>query len=384
MEAQVPSLDGGERALDSTHFRALYAQAPDAILLLEPDSGIVVSANRAAGDAFGYAPRSLPGRSVKMLAHGESRDRDAGVWEAIVRAVCLRDADVAVVHRDGRKVEVSVSASTIRDARGESVSRVTVWRDISRRRNAEREMMADRRHLRALTYELSIAEERERKRIASGLHDEIGQVLAIARLKLGELGCPGRGSPDARLIDEIRSLVDEASRAARTATFDLSCPVLQQLGLEAAIENLKPRIERSGGPRFRFSSDGGDPPFPKETLAILYRATRELLFNVEKHAHASAVQVKMRRIGDGLLIRVEDDGVGFEPGGMPMRLSPTGGFGLFSITAQMRGIGGRVEFDSAPGAGTRAELHVPPAGRLGSAEPGHVCAVSGALGEEGG
>jgi PAS domain S-box-containing protein len=359
MEAKVHDFDFTDEPLDFEHIRALYEQAPDAVVVLEPRSGTVMAANRAMRDLLGYEPHALAGRSVDRLAHPESRRCHADVWKAIACSTGLRDADVELISRDGRKVEASVSTSVVRDQRGAAISRVAVLRDISRRRCFEREMLADHGHLRALASELSAAEERERKRIASGLHDEIGQVLAIAKLKLGELSRLREATADSDVIEDIRGLVDEASRAARTATFDLSCPVLQQLGLAAAIENLGSRMRRTGQVQFSFSSDGGDLPFPAETLAVLYRATRELLFNVDKHAHACTAEVEMFRARNELVIRVRDDGVGFESGGTPVRLSPKGGFGLSSIAAQMRGIGGRLDIDSAPGAGTRVELRLP-------------------------
>lgn len=359
MEATIRNFDCRDIVSDWIHLRALYGQAPDAILVLEPGSGVVLGGNEAVPGILGHEADALLGHSIRTLAHPDARERDSSVWKAIANGSPLSDADIELIGRDGHKIEASVSASAARDEQGEVLSTITVWRDVSRRKCAERERLTDQNQLRILAYELSVAEERERKRIASGLHDEIGQVLAITKLKLGELGRLRQGTSDFDVIEDVRSLVDAASRAARTATFELSCPVLQQLGLEAAIENLGSRMRRLNQLEFHFSSDGEDPPYPAETLAILYRVARELLFNVCKHARACNVWVDMHCAAEGLIIRIQDDGVGFEPGDTPARFSPSGGFGLFSISAQMRGIDGRMAIVSAPGSGTRVELRVP-------------------------
>lgn len=359
MEATIRNFDCRDIVFEPLHLRALYAQAPDAIVVLAPSSGAVLGANQMVVGILGHDPEALLGHSIDTLAHPDARERDAGIWKAIVDGSTLGDEDVELIAEDGHKIEASVSASTIRDEHGEAISTITVWRDVSRRKRDERERLADQNQLRILAYELSVAEERERKRIATGLHDEIGQVLAITRLKLGELGRLRQDACDQVVLEDVRSLVDEASRAARTATFELSCPVLQQLGLEAAIENLGSRVRRLNQIEFHFSSDGEELPYAAETLAVLYRAARELLFNVCKHARAGNVWIRMHRVDEGFVIQIEDDGVGFEPGDTPARFSPSGGFGLFSVSAQMQGIGGRMEVVSRPGAGTRVELHLP-------------------------
>jgi PAS domain S-box-containing protein len=339
--------------------RNCYEQAPDIILFLEPETGTVLEANPAVHAVLGYAPESLVGRSVLTLAHPDTPEGGRDAWKALACCSELKDADIQIICKDGGEVEASASATTIRDHRGRAVSGLTIWRDISKRRQSERLMLADHDQLRVLAYELTVAEERERKRIASGLHDEIGQVLAIAKLKLGELGQLPVGSSGHALIENVRALVDEAARATRTATFDLSSPVLYQLGLEAAIESLGTRMEKPNGLRFQLDSDGRTPPFSEETLAVLFRVVRELLFNIYKHARARNARVRMQRTDEYLLIRVEDDGVGFQPVEASARFSPHGGFGLFSITAQMQGIGGRMDIHSALGGGTRVEITVP-------------------------
>jgi len=213
--------------------------------------------------------------------------------------------------------------------------------------------------LRTLAYEVTLAEERERERIATGLHDDIGQVLAIVGLKLGELGEAADPAARAELVGELRGLVQQASRATRTATFELSCPVLHQLGLQAAIESLAPRAKAASN--LEVAVFGSLPPLdlPEQVLAVVFRVVRELVANVGRHARASTARVQLYATTESLSVAVADDGAGFDTARPRTGFGPEGGYGLFSAEAQIQAIGGRLEIESAPGRGTRATILLP-------------------------
>ncbi len=231
-------------------------------------------------------------------------------------------------------------------------------RDRPRPRSQGRGRAKTRRYLRTLAYELTVAESRERERIARGLHDVIGQVLTMARFKLGELR--EASFPDARnvLMDELGALLAQATRATRSATFDLSCPSLQ-LGLVPALESLAHRMRQETKLIVRL--DGYLPALtiPEAVVAVLFRVVRELGVNVQKHAQASSMCFELCSRPDELSICVSDDGIGFQRAALGARFSPDGGFGLFSVEAQVEAIGGHVEIDTAPGRGTRATVILP-------------------------
>ncbi|WP_158290162.1 sensor histidine kinase [Ramlibacter sp. WS9] len=213
--------------------------------------------------------------------------------------------------------------------------------------------------LRTLAYEVTLAEARERERIATGLHDDIGQVLAIVGLKLGELGESADPAARAELVGELRGLVQQASRATRTATFELSCPVLHQLGLQAAIESLAPRAKAANNLDLVVS--GSLPPLnlPDQVLAVVFRVVRELVANVGRHARAGTARVQLYATADRLSVAVADDGAGFDTARSRIGFGPEGGYGLFSAEAQVQAIGGRLDIESAPGRGTRATILLP-------------------------
>ena len=218
------------------------------------------------------------------------------------------------------------------------------------------------RRLQTLAYELTVAEARERQRIAQVLHDDIGQLLAMAQLRLGELS---QGvSPDAAQpgpLEEVRRLLCLAAQATRAATFELHSPVLHQLGLEAAVQSLAQRLQRDSKMRVHPRADLKDLPLLAEAvLSVLLRTVRELALNAQKHARADNLWIVLAGNERGLRIRVADDGVGFDAAASTSRFSPEGGFGLLSAEAQMQAIGGRLAIDSAPGRGTIATVTLGP------------------------
>lgn len=215
------------------------------------------------------------------------------------------------------------------------------------------------RRLRTLTYEISVAEERERERIAAGLHDELGQLLASAKITLGLLGELIQDEPARSRVQDLRKMVAKATSATRSTTFELSTRVLHKMGLESSIERWGARIERLHGLRVRVVKATQPLALCDQTLALLFRVVRELLLNVQKHAQATTATVSLRQTGQQALILVEDDGVGFEVDQRSQGPGLEPGFGLDSLNVQLESIGGALTLDSSPGEGTRVSVRVP-------------------------
>lgn len=214
--------------------------------------------------------------------------------------------------------------------------------------------------MRELNAELFRAEEREDRRIARVLHDELGQTLAAARRTVCELRDSAPCEARAGRLERLRALVDQSIEVTRSLTFQLSPPMLHDLGLAAALEALGERTEKDHGIRFVFELGEGWSPTAEDTGVVLYRVVRELLHNVTKHARASRVRLELDGNRDQIRIVLDDDGVGFDSAaaGRPGR-----SLGLLHVRERMERLGGRFEIDSAPGRGTRARLSLAVAGR---------------------
>ncbi|MEW6173928.1 MAG: sensor histidine kinase, partial [Bacillota bacterium] len=231
--------------------------------------------------------------------------------------------------------------------------------DLAEHRHTEGLIHTCREQLRSLASELSLAEERERRRIATELHDLIGQTLAVSRIKLGTLREMLSSARSVGILDEVREHIDETIRHTRSMVFELSPPALYMIGLGAALEQLAERIQEKHGLKVDFIDDGLPKPIHDETRIILFGGVRELLTNVIKHAQASSVRISLKRKSNNIVIGVKDDGIGFTIKADGSFDKGHGGFGLFSIRERLQDLGGRLKIESWPGKGTRVTLYVP-------------------------
>ena len=235
-------------------------------------------------------------------------------------------------------------------------------REVSQRKKAEGQLAAYQADLRSLASQLTLAEERERRRLAVHLHDQIGQNLALSHIKLEELRSSLGKNGAAGLageVDKLAGLIKETIEETQSLTFRISPPILYDLGLEAALEWLTDRLSHQHGLLAYFESDRQPKPVDENLKVLLFQAVQELLVNVVKHTKAHSLKVSMWREQDHLYIGVEDDGVGFDPAVPGYRNGKGGGFGLFSIRERLRPLGGDLEIKSEPDGGTEFILSVP-------------------------
>jgi len=220
-----------------------------------------------------------------------------------------------------------------------------------------RSQRRSQRSLRELAAVLSNTEERERRKIATYLHDQVSQSIAVLSLKIGALRSAARAEDAAILIDEIDQLLSQTADDARSTTFDLSPPSLYELGLAKAITRLASRLSKKFSVEITVFDDGLDKPFNDDLGPLLYRFVRELLMNVVKHAQATEISVQISREDETAIIMVEDNGHGFDSTALVE--GNASGFGLYSISERTRAIGGEFAIQSALGEGTRACIRVP-------------------------
>jgi signal transduction histidine kinase len=143
-------------------------------------------------------------------------------------------------------------------------------------------------------------------------------------------------------------------------TFDLSYPILYELGFEAAVaEWLTDQVQEKHRIKTEFEDDGHQKPLDEDIRMLLFRNVRELLVNVIKHAQANKVRVSIRRVNEYINVSVEDDGVGFDPVEVTSTAAQKAKFGLFSIRERLEQLGGLIEIESEPGRGSKITMIAP-------------------------
>ncbi|MDY0040512.1 MAG: PAS domain-containing protein [Desulforhabdus sp.] len=275
--------------------------------------------------------------------------------ESIKRFSC----EYRIFSRDGRQLWFTDEAVKVRSEEHDSHYLQGIMRDITEQRRAQEKLLTYQQQLRSLASQLSLAEERERRRIAIDLHDHVGQALAMSRIKLGILRESAPSDAFATMVDDVRKLVVQAIRDTRSLIFKISSPILYELGFEAAVEWLVEETQRKHGILVLYEDDDNPKPLDDDIRVMLFQAVGELLVNVVKHASAKTVSLSSRLEDDYIVVEVEDDGVGFDVSEVASRRSSAEGFGLFSIRERLNHIGGQLKVDSKQGRGTHIVIIAP-------------------------
>jgi PAS domain S-box-containing protein len=340
-------------------FRKVFEEAAIGMALMDMD-GNLLDSNPALQKMLGYSKDELHRLSYKEYTHPKDIPTSARLFKELAEGT--RDAytrEKRYIRKDGRLVWGQVTVSMLRDAGGEPQFTIVMTEDITQRKQAEEEIRTYQGKLQVLVSELSLTEERERRRLATDLHDHIGQALAISKIKLGVLQKSLPAESMAKSVGEVRELIEGMIQNTRSLTFELSLPVLYELGFEAAVEWFAKYVRTHHGIQVDVQKDMKPIPMDDEIKVLLFRFVRELMMNVVKHAQARHARVIISRAGEEVNIKVEDNGVGFGSKAQYQTISSNGGFGLFSIRERLHYLGGRLEVESTDIEGTRVTLMAP-------------------------
>jgi PAS domain S-box-containing protein len=252
---------------------------------------------------------------------------------------------------------LELTLSPLLDGDGRLTNVICQHKDITERKRAEIELREYQEKLKAMASEILTTQERERQRLAVGLHDDICQKLVLSKLTLES---SLRSISDDRLAASLKIAAEtlgETIRQTESLTFQLSDPVLREFGFVAALKKyLSAEIDVKHGIAFELETDEQINSLQEDIKNCLFRVTRELLTNVVKHAKAQKVWVSVREVRHEIHVIVRDNGVGFEPSKIKKGNVRTVRFGLFSVREQLEHLGGRLIIESQPGRGTVATV----------------------------
>jgi signal transduction histidine kinase len=225
------------------------------------------------------------------------------------------------------------------------------------RRRAEEGLRASQRELRVLHGKLLRAQERERRRIARDLHDDLNQSLALLSVELDLLGQkpPESAGQLGTRLQELSSRVKQLSSAVHALSHQLHPLKLEQMGLVAAVRALSKELSHSHGLPIEFTHYRLPEALPDDTALCLYRIVQEALRNVLKHSGARHAEVELSGSAGMIRLRVVDDGAGFDP----RSVNGKGGLGLVSMRERLVLVGGAIAIEARPSGGTQIDVRVP-------------------------
>ncbi|HJW73491.1 MAG TPA: PAS domain S-box protein [Geothrix sp.] len=346
----------------------LYNQAPCGYQSLKAD-GTFTAINDTGLRMIGYSREQVINRlNIRNLLTPESLPRfEEGLRNHLKTGHAHWEIELEVLRKDGSVLPVLFRSNTIQDGNGRILgSRSTLVENGDRKRaemlektsreDLERLVLERTAQLRHLALEATQAEERERRSIAHLLHDDLGQLLLVAKLKLHALAKTDSGLPYQALIGELDTLLAEANRMVRSLTSQLSPPVLETLGLIPALRNLVKDMEGKFGTTISLVDDDQPKSLSLPQSVVIYRAVQELLINVIKHSGLKEARIQTLCSDGHLVVIVEDKGIGM--GDLDRVLMTTKGFGLRSIRERIVQLGGSMKAQAIPGDGTIVTLTI--------------------------
>lgn len=347
------------------YFRAVVQDQTEVICRFRAD-GMLTFANDVYCRFFGIVAEEKIGTHWHPVVHPD----DVPLIQSRLRMLGPARPVVVIESRvyagSGRMYWMQFVYRGFFDARERLIEIQSVGRDVSERKQVETALLETHRELERrieqlshLAMETTLAEERERQVVAHDLHDSVGQILHVVRLKVDALAKRVPASLG-EAVAELNGLVADASRQVRSLTAQLSPPVLKDLGLVPALYWLAEEMERMYGLEVVVEETGRPAFLPAAHSAILFRTVRELLINVAKHAKTPMAQVLVGCAAGELRLRVSDAGAGIANIDRALAARhQDGGVGLASVRERINALGGAMEIETRLGQGTRISMTMP-------------------------
>jgi PAS domain S-box-containing protein len=353
----VTDLGGG--GVTGDRLRQLVDSSPDAMLVVDAE-GRIRQASPRAETLFGYSREQLLGTLVEVLLPDQPLTVSLRDWADPRQEPTGHSVELVARRQDSKQFPADVSVSPLRTTEG--VFAVLTVRDITEVQRAQ--FVLERslellegtdRDRQALLSHLIHAQEEERKRIAADIHDDTIQVITAAGLRLQQFRRRLTDPKDVQVMDRLDETLKLSLSRLRQLIFDLRPSALEHGSLATALKTFLDQMRAETGIHYKFE-ERLTATLPVETMVLVYRTAQEALINVRKHARAKMVRVQLLGVDDGCLMRIVDDGVGYDP--LEVESRP-GHLGLTLIHERAQMAGGWSRVESEPGAGTTVEFWVP-------------------------
>ena len=352
---------------------AIVDSSDDAIVSKTLD-GIITSWNAGAERLFGYTASEAIGQHISLIIPLNRRDEETVIIEKIRKGERIEHFDTIRVRKDKTPFDISLTISPVRDASGKIIGASKIARDITQRKQIERELreseeryrtLADaldtqvqfrtreleRRNsdLRELSARVMESQDAQRRHIARELHDSAGQTLAALGMNLAQLAEDVRNDPAlAKNIADAESLVQHLSREIRTTSYLLHPPLLDESGLKSAldwyIQGLK---ERSGLDVELKIIPEKFGRLPADMELVIFRIVQESLTNVHRHSGSKSASIRVAREADKIIVEIQDRGRGMSPEKLAEIRSQGSGVGISGIRERLRHFSGELIVESS-------------------------------------
>ena len=349
VDALVVNTKLGERIFTlegaDTVYRAAIENINEGIITLSQE-GTIIYSNRYFAQLLRIDLNKVIGAYIFDFVSPESRDIVVSLLqeESSHREVSLRSVDGSCVSAD----------IATRMLKLDNLFFCAVVHDITERKKAEKELVTLTERLRVLSHRLIEIQEEERTNIARELHDQIGQSLNFIKLLIDRAKITNKKDRD-NLYSQAGPMLSDLIERVSTLSLDLRPKILDDLGLVRALEWYFDRFTTQTNIRTQFKPSGIDKYLRAQITNSVYRVVQEALTNVARHAKATKVTIKLKVEHSNINLRIEDNGIGFDPAAIDTSLSG----GIIGMQERTGLLGGTLQVQSKPGAGTRIVVKIP-------------------------
>ncbi|MCI2229377.1 PAS domain-containing protein [Polaribacter sp. MSW13] len=341
-------------------YRILTDNSNDLICLHKPDSTFKYI-SPSVETLLGYQQAELQGEKALSIVHKEDVDELKEILKKrALKGVFIETFSCRVLHKKGHYVWLEFLASPV--YKNKEISHfVSSARDISQSVIVKKEIEEYQTSLQKLTTEITLIEEKQKKEIASNIHDHLSQSLVISKMKINEL----KKNPQLKGTEEdlkfIETHISTALENSRKITYELSPPILYQLGIIDALGWLLEEIETIHKIKCQLTSNVDYIKLSDIESILLYRSIQEVINNTIKYAKASLITLEVDKNTLGVNLFVRDNGAGFDTSKLynNIRSGSGSGFGLFTVQERIKNIQGEFNIKSKKNIGTTVSFFIP-------------------------
>jgi two-component system sensor histidine kinase UhpB len=362
---------------------SIVDSSEDAIVSKTLD-GIITSWNAGAERLFGYTAMEAIGQHISLIIPFDRRHEESVIIERINQGQRIEHFDTVRVRKDKTSLDISLTISPVRDASGKTVGASKIARDITQRKQIERELresegryrtLSDaldtqvqfrtqelrRKHseLRDLSALLLESQDAERRHIARELHDSAGQTLTALDLQVAEIGEEAKSDPAlAKHVQCAKELVQHLARELRTTSYLLYPPLLDETGISSALSCYVQGLAERSSLEIDLQVPDHFGRLPSEMELVIFRIVQECLTNIHRHSGSKTALIRIEREENAIHIKVEDHGTGMSSERLAAIQSQGTGVGIRGMRERVRHLDGELVIESN-GSGTAVYATLP-------------------------
>lgn len=380
-----------DEAVRASNLLAAIVDSSDDAIISKDLNGFITSWNKGAERLFGYQAKEAVSKNITLIIPPDRLQEEPDILGRLSRGERVDHFETVRMRKDGKRLDISLTISPIRDAAGHVVGASKVARDITQRKQAEAllrqneerlrqladglesqvrertkeleernaEVLAQANELQELSNRLMQSQDIERRHIARELHDSSGQIVAVLGLNLANMAQRGGRDPWVdKLVQDSIEQVQQLSNEIRTVSYLLHPPLLDETGLSGAIRWYIEGLSQRSGLQIELNIAEDFGRLPHEMELAVFRIVQECLTNIHRHSGSKTATIRIARGAEGISVEVRDDGAGIAAERLANLRKQRSGVGIAGMRERVRHFEGSIDIESN-GKGTKISVRLP-------------------------